>query len=299
MVNCAYFEDDAKSESQMSDLIEEQGGRAMKTIGILCLQGAVQEHAAMLEELGCEIKEVRLPADLEGLDGLVLPGGESTAMAIVGERWGIFPALRKAIDSGLPVWGTCAGMILLSGAAVATKLGGQALVGGLDALVCRNFFGAQIASFEIPVDTRALGQEDQETPYPGVFIRAPGILEVGENVEVLASVRAAPCAAARPHVQDLVKMGEKRKSADGSPGRATKRRRASASPSPPDQQQETSESGAAIEEPVAGGEEEDGKMEVIVGCRQGNILATAFHPELTQDTRWHKFFLGMVNSIKA
>mmetsp|Transcript_28721 Transcript_28721/g.49789 ORF Transcript_28721/g.49789 Transcript_28721/m.49789 type:complete len:195 (+) Transcript_28721:1-585(+) len=186
-------------------------------------------------------------------------------MAIVGEDNKIFPSLTEFVAAGNPVWGTCAGMILLSDGAIAQKQGGQALVGGLNVTVCRNFFGAQISSFEIPLENCSI-DEAGDKPYPGVFIRAPAILEVGENVSVLATVKAAPHRSASSQVEDLLS------SEDSQP--SSKRRRITR-------------------------EEEGGKMEVIVAVKQGNILATAFHPELTPDHRWHEHFLGMVQDSKS
>ena len=132
---------------------------ALGTVGVLALQGSFSEHVSMLKKLGVMVQEVRLPEQLEGLSGLILPGGESTAMAIVGADTGIFPALRAFVRSGKPVWGTCAGMILLSDSAVFQKEGGQALVGGLDVEVCRNFFGSQVQSCELELETDN-GEED-------------------------------------------------------------------------------------------------------------------------------------------
>ncbi|CAM9683720.1 unnamed protein product, partial [Scytosiphon promiscuus] len=172
------------------------------TIGILALQGAFAEHSTFLSKLGADVREVRLPHEFDGLDGIVLPGGESTAMALIGERWGVFPRLKQWVSEGRPVWGTCAGMILLSDNALMQKEGGQSLVGGLNVEVCRNYFGAQKSSFEVPLDTSVLevGAEGEKlaeaakkTPYPAVFIRAPAVLEVGPGVDILCKVRARPC----------------------------------------------------------------------------------------------------------
>ncbi|MBK8051396.1 MAG: pyridoxal 5'-phosphate synthase glutaminase subunit PdxT [Anaerolineales bacterium] len=195
----------------------------MLTIGILALQGAFLEHAAKVRQLGVEAVEVRKPEQLEGLAALILPGGESTAMGLVAERWGLVEPLREWVRSGKPVWGTCAGMILLADRAVGQKQGGQPLIGGLDVTVNRNYFGRQSKSFETLLEVPLLGAE----PCPAIFIRAPAIIEAGSQVEVLAR--------------------------------------------------------------TAGHDEI-----VIVAVRQGNILATAFHPELTADLRWHQLFLDMV-----
>mmetsp|Transcript_41774 Transcript_41774/g.130840 ORF Transcript_41774/g.130840 Transcript_41774/m.130840 type:complete len:135 (-) Transcript_41774:24-428(-) len=124
----------------------------MVEVGVLALQGAFEEHIEQLEQLGVAGRQVRTAAELEGIDGLIMPGGESSAMALVGEADGFWPDLKAFVQSGKPVWGTCAGMILLSDTALAQKRGGQALVGGLDVKVCRNYFGAQISSMEAAFD---------------------------------------------------------------------------------------------------------------------------------------------------
>lgn len=195
-------------------------------IGVLALQGAFHEHVKMLEQLGAQTVEVRRAEQLGGLDGLVMPGGESTSMGLIAERWGLVPPLRGWVQAGRPTWGTCAGMILLAEKATGQKLGGQALIGGLDVTVNRNYFGRQVHSFEARLDVPALG----EPPVHAVFIRAPAITAVADGVEVLATVPGL--------------------SADGEP--------------------------------------------VIAAVRKGPILATAFHPELTTDLRWHRYFLGIV-----
>ena len=148
-------------------------------VGVLAVQGAFAEHADALAATGADPVEVRVPADLEGLDGLVLPGGESTTLGLIAEGSGLLGALRELVDDGLPVLGTCAGMIVL---ARATTGGAQPLVGGMDIVVRRNAFGRQVASFEATVEVPALGPE----PVDAVFIRAPWIEEAGPGVEVLA-----------------------------------------------------------------------------------------------------------------
>jgi 5'-phosphate synthase pdxT subunit len=188
-------------------------------IGVLALQGAFAEHVAILRRLGAEAVEVRTPAQLEGLDGLILPGGESTSMGLVAERWGLVEPLRAWVHEGKPTWGTCAGMILLADQAAGQKQGGQPLIGGLHVTVNRNYFGRQVDSFETMLEVPSF-----EPPQSlGIFIRAPAIVEVGEDVESLAEL-----------------------------------------PGP-----------------------------LYVAVRQGPILATAFHPELTSDTRWHALFVEM------
>ncbi len=194
-------------------------------VGVLALQGAFHEHAVMLRKLGAAAVEVRKPEQLVGLDGLILPGGESTTMALIAERWGMVAPLRAWVQSGRPVWGTCAGMILLADRATGQKEGGQTLLGGLHVTVNRNYFGRQTESFETELAAPVLG----EAPIHAVFIRAPAIVEVGPDVQVLA--RAAG-------------HGE----------------------------------------------------EVTVAVRQGPLLATAFHPELTPDLRWHRYFLEMITA---
>lgn len=193
------------------------------TIGVLALQGAFAEHAAMLRQVGAQVVEVRKPEQMVGLDGLILPGGESTTMGLIAERQGMVAPLRDWVHGGRPTWGTCAGMILLADRVTDQKAGGQPLIGGLDVTVNRNYFGRQTASFEALLDAPQLGEE----PFHAVFIRAPAIVEYGTTVTVLASA----------------------------PGRG------------------------------------EG---VVVAVRQGKILATAFHPELTKDPRWHRLFLRIV-----
>ena len=196
-------------------------------IGVLALQGAFAEHIAMLRRLGAHAMEVRKPEELAACHGLIIPGGESTSMGLIAERWGLVTPLRAWVRSGRPTWGTCAGMILLAERAAGQKQGGQPLLGGLDVTVNRNFFGRQVDSFETMLDAPALGPE----PLPAVFIRAPAITEIGPGVEPLAGMD------------------------------------------------------------TAGGH-------VYVAARQGAILATAFHPELTSDDRWHRLFLTMAQRFQ-
>lgn len=190
------------------------------TIGVLALQGAFIEHEAMLQRLGAATVQVRKPEQLARVDGLIIPGGESTTMGLVAERWGLVAPLKAWVQDGRPTWGTCAGMILLSDRAVGQKQGGQPLIGGLDVTVNRNYFGRQNESFETLLRVSVLG----EPPIRAVFIRAPAIVETGDAVEILATA----------------------------PGRGE---------------------------------------DVIAAVRQAHILATAFHPELTDDLRWHAYFL--------
>ena len=152
-----------------------------KKIGVLALQGAFREHVKMLNEVGAEGIEVRLPAQLEGLDGLIIPGGESTTIGKLMVTYKLQEPLREQIKAGLPTWGTCAGMILL-----ANDIGGldQPLLGVLDVKVKRNGFGRQLDSFESALKIPVLGAE----PFPAVFIRAPYIEQIGPAVEILGKL---------------------------------------------------------------------------------------------------------------
>lgn len=198
------------------------------TIGVLALQGAFAEHVKMLRQLGVNAIEVRKAEQLDGLDGLIIPGGESTTMGLIAERWGLVEPLRKWVQDGHPTWGTCAGMILLANQATHQKQGGQPLLGGLNVTVDRNYFGRQVDSFEADVEVTLLGSD----PFRAVFIRAPAIVEVGEGAETLMEVTTP--------------RGER----------------------------------------------------VIAAARQGPLLATAFHPELTTDPRWHELFVQMVQDSR-
>jgi 5'-phosphate synthase pdxT subunit len=176
-------------------------------VGVLALQGDFEAHSKMLAELGAETRVVRTPRDLEGIDGLVIPGGESTTMTLGIEREGLAEPLRQLVRSGTPVLGTCAGMIMLD----------REHLGVLDVRSRRNAFGRQVSSFEADVPVEGAGA------IRAVFIRAPWVEEVGEGVEVLAEV-------------------------DGHP----------------------------------------------VAVRQGNVLAVAFHPELTGDGRLHAWLVDRI-----
>ena len=197
--------------------------RNVWTIGVLALQGAFVEHIHLLRGLGVTAIAVRKPEQLVDLDGLIIPGGESTTMGLIAERWGLVEPLRQWVHRGRPTWGTCAGMILLAERAMGQKQGGQPLLGGLHVTVNRNYFGRQTNSFETLLTVPQFG----DPPFPAVFIRAPAITEVGAGIDVLATL------------------------------------------------------------PTATGEV------VIVALRQGPILATAFHPELTHDPRWHQLFIAI------
>ncbi len=181
----------------------------------------------MLTRLGADTREVRTADDLRAIDGLIIPGGESTTLCRLMQDFGLYEPLRALLSTGVPAWGTCAGMIVL--ARSATGLDFPTLQ-ALDIEVDRNAYGRQVDSFEADLDVPALGPP----PFHGVFIRAPVVASVGPAVEVLASVR------------------------DERSGR----------PSP--------------EGPVA--------------VRQGAVMATSFHPELTDDTRFHEYFLRLAQS---
>jgi len=143
-------------------------------IGVLALQGAFREHALTLRRLGVEAVEVRLPEHLEGLDGLVIPGGESTTMMRLMEVYGLDEAIRAF---GEPIFGTCAGMIVLD----------RERLGLIDLVVERNAFGRQVASFEAPLQI-----DGEDEPFPGVFIRAPWVTDAGPGVAILAEVDGHP-----------------------------------------------------------------------------------------------------------
>lgn len=197
----------------------------MKKIGVLALQGDFREHINILRELGAETVEVRLPEQLRGLDGLIIPGGESTTIGKLATQYGLIEPIRKMVAQGKPVWGTCAGMIVLAkdvGMTGHSRMR-QPLVGVMDVTVKRNAFGRQVDSFETDLDIPAINNGDRR-PFHAIFIRAPLMESVGNGVQVLAKL-------------------------------------------------------------------EDG---TIVAARQGNLLATSFHPELTHDARFHKYFLSTI-----
>ncbi|HEY8583297.1 MAG TPA: pyridoxal 5'-phosphate synthase glutaminase subunit PdxT [Capillimicrobium sp.] len=151
-------------------------------VGVVALQGGFAAHAKMLRALGADVREVRVPADLEGLDGLVWPGGESTTMTLGVEREGLAEPLRALAQGGTPVLGTCAGMIMLD----------REHLGVLDVACRRNAFGRQIRSFE--ADLALPGVSDDVDPMRAVFIRAPWVAEAGPEVEILAEVDGHPVA---------------------------------------------------------------------------------------------------------
>jgi 5'-phosphate synthase pdxT subunit len=188
-------------------------------VGILALQGDVREHVEVLRGLGVEPVEVRTAEELEGLAGVIVPGGESTTIGKMLVSSGLLDGLRGYFYKGGPVWGTCAGMVLAASATTGPR---QPLLGVMNALVERNGFGRQVHSFEKDLDV-----EGFDRPFTGVFIRAPFYEDVGPGVEVLSEI--------------------------------------------------------------------EGK---VVAARGENILVTAFHPELTEDTRFHEYFLEEVCGIE-
>jgi len=161
-----------------------------KTIGVLALQGAFARHIQVLESLGSGTVEVREPADIQGLDGLIIPGGESTAMSKMLVRWGLVEPLRRLIQGGLPVFGTCAGLILLADHLV--EWDNLPRPGGLNVTVSRNAYGRQLDSFEALLDIRIPGFP--ESAMEGVFIRAPRITSdgIGDGVDILCSFEGYP-----------------------------------------------------------------------------------------------------------
>ncbi len=190
--------------------------------GVLALQGDVREHLEMLSDCGVAARAVRRPADLDAVDALVIPGGESTTIVRLARIFELLEPVRERLSDGMPALGTCAGMIMLADRLVGGDEA-QGTFGGIDVTVRRNAFGRQVDSFETEVDFAGF-----DTPLHAVFIRAPWVEEVGEDVEVLARV------------------------ADGSgPGR-------------------------------------------IVAVRQGRMMATSFHPEISGDARVHRFFVELV-----
>ena len=164
----------------------------MKRIGVLALQGDVREHVAILEASGASAAPVRRPTELGGLDGIVIPGGESTTIDKLLRAFDLFEPLRDAIAAGLPAFGSCAGMILLSDR-ITGGTADQQTLGGLDVTVRRNAFGRQVDSFE--TDLVVDGVPDSAAdPVHAVFIRAPWVEEVGPRVQVLARVDGGPAA---------------------------------------------------------------------------------------------------------
>jgi len=309
-------------------------------VGVLALQGAFEEHQERLERIGgVKTVQVRTPADLDSLDGIVLPGGESTAMGLIGSHDGTWDALKRFINGskgesgveqkGKPAWGTCAGMVLLSDRCVGTSAvieDGQSLIGGLDVLVCRNYFGSQISSFELstpcpPLEGRASSKEaGGNDAYPGVFIRAPAILSAGPDVEVLGRVLATPCRQAAVVLRELerkIKAGEEVikmgvvdalvRDIEGSCNEGEGKKmyvdvgadETGMDDDDDGNQEEKKEANILTENSLhLPGAASCGGREVICAVRKNNVLCTAFHPELTDDLRWHEYFVGVVRESK-
>ncbi len=200
-----------------------QEGAGTMTIGVLALQGDVREHLSALAQSGAVARPVRRVEELDGVDALVIPGGESTAISKLAVAFGLLDPVRKRIADGMPVYGSCAGMIMLA-TDVLDGRPDQESFAGIEMTVRRNAFGRQVDSFEAPVHVDGVDGDD----FHAVFIRAPWVETVGADVQVLGRVTAGPAA-----------------------GR-------------------------------------------IVAVRQGNLLATAFHPELTGDLRVHRYFVDLV-----
>jgi len=227
------------------------------TVGVLALQGAFCEHIDVLKKLGVHAIEVRSAEQLASVDGLILPGGESTTMGLVARRTGLLEPLRKFVHER-PAFGTCAGMILLADEATGQKKGGQELLGGLRITVDRNHFGSQISSFVTRLRVAELGATSDADAVPAIFIRAPGISRVGEGVKVLAVVDCE--VDAETHTVTAI---------------------------------------AGANGDVKGKDAKDpATVAVPVAVRQGHLLATAFHPELSGDLRFHGYFVDMVRDYK-
>ncbi len=201
------------------------------TVGVLALQGDVREHASTLAALGATVRLVREPDDLDGLSGIVLPGGESTTLSMLLESSGLFEPLEGALHGGLPAFGTCAGMILLA-TEVLDGRSDQRRFDIVDLTIRRNGFGRQQASFECDLDVAGVGAD----PVHAVFIRAPVVERVGPGVEVLATLPDDP-------------------------------------------------TGPGARQPVL--------------CRQGPVLVSSFHPELTGDRRLHQLFVEMTKEERC
>jgi 5'-phosphate synthase pdxT subunit len=159
-------------------------------IGVLALQGDVREHREMLERAGARSTSVRRASELDALDGIIVPGGESTTMYKLARSFELFEPLRRAIRDGLPAYGTCAGMIMLADH-IEGGVAGQETLGGLDVVVRRNAFGRQVDSFEADLDVH-LEDLALQFPFHALFIRAPWVEKVGQDVEVVARVASGP-----------------------------------------------------------------------------------------------------------
>lgn len=268
-------------------------------IGVLALQGAFEEHQSILESLGCKTVQIRTPSELSNIDGLVLPGGESTAMGLIGNGI-LWNELKSFISSGKPTWGTCAGMVLLAERCVGTSAvieNGQSLIGGLEVVACRNYFGSQISSFEMCIDAPpGFGGCGNKKDYPGIFIRAPAILDVyGDDVKVLTKVVATPCKKASKVLEEL---DRKIQSGDDVLMSTLKKKNGNMKNSDElvlnGQEEKKDLTLEEVKITLPGAAVDTNAREVICAVRKGNLLCTAFHPELTSDPRWHQYFLDIV-----
>ncbi|KAK3956675.1 class I glutamine amidotransferase-like protein [Pseudoneurospora amorphoporcata] len=249
------------------------------TVGVLALQGGVIEHISLLQKAAAQLSsqqstessststpqftfiQVRTTAQLSQCDALIIPGGESTTMAIVARRLGLLDPLREFVKvQHKPTWGTCAGLVMLASAASATKQGGQELIGGLDVKVLRNRYGTQIQSF---VGDLRLPFLEEEKPFRGVFIRAPVVEEIMTSGSS-ASGNTQDGSEAGQGGDEIAKLKER-------------------------QRTEKVEVLGTYPKPQGTGEGED-----IVAVRQGNVFGTSFHPELTDDVRIHVWWLKQV-----
>lgn len=277
-------------------------------IGVLALQGAFQEHQDLLHGIGCRTRQVRTEREVPGLDGIILPGGESTAMGLIASP-DLWPTLQSFIQSGKPVWGTCAGMILLADRCIGTSAvieDGQSLIGGTDIIVCRNYFGSQISSFEM--GTPPPPGHEASGDYPGVFIRAPAILSAGNEVEVLGRVVATPCRQAAVVLEELdrkIANGEKViklgvvDALDRSSGQAHFKANFGSDESAGAQEEKKDAAVDGSKIVLPGAAEGSNAREVICAVKKDNVLCTSFHPELTHDSRWHQYFLSLVQESKC
>ncbi|KAK4100798.1 SNO glutamine amidotransferase [Parathielavia hyrcaniae] len=269
------------------------------TVGVLALQGGVVEHLNLLlraathlqssspkslEGVELSFTEVRTTPQLSQCDALIIPGGESTTMAIVARRLGLLDPLRDFVKiQHKPVWGTCAGLVMLAEQASATKQGGQELVGGLDVRVQRNRYGTQLQSFVAELDLGAL-LGDGEPPFRAVFIRAPVVEEVIVDVE---NDNAAGTGSGRGQGQDQ----DQDRDHVGEGGRGGKKAKADVEVLGFFRAEREGEGeGRQQDQTPSGGQ---GKGD-IVAVRQGNVFGTSFHPELTGDVRIHVWWLGQV-----
>ncbi|MCU1361542.1 MAG: pdxT [Ilumatobacteraceae bacterium] len=174
----------------MNDSVQSQGAPASAVTGVLALQGAFGAHQRVLQRLGAETRQVRTPADLAAVDALIIPGGESTTMSRLLRTAGLFDPIDRRLRDGMPVFGTCAGMILLATDVIDGR-DDQCSFGTIDLSVRRNGYGRQVDSFEQDIAVDCPGS-DPARPFHAVFIRAPKVERVGDDVQVLASIDDTP-----------------------------------------------------------------------------------------------------------